>query len=159
MRRLSFVLALALSAGGCIGATPEDRARDALPDDGREEGPLHRPGQPCLLCHSPAGGEGPYFSIAGTVYDTDGVTGRGNVRVSLTDVTGRVWELLTNEAGNFMIEEREWVPVFPVNVDISDGTNQIGMRSPISREGSCAHCHGPTLSRTSVGPVEVGAFP
>ncbi|MCA9609911.1 MAG: hypothetical protein KC619_30150 [Myxococcales bacterium] len=157
-RAITTALTVALLASGCIGSTPEDRERDALPDDGLEEGPLHRAGQPCLLCHSSSGGEGPHFVVAGTVYGTDGVTGRGGVRVTLTDVTGDVWELLTNEAGNFMIDEREWSPVFPLSVDLSDGTHQIGMRSPISREGSCAHCHRAELSATSAGPVEVGAF-
>lgn len=159
MRRALLLLALALGASSCIGMTPDDRARAALPDDGVEEGPLHRAGQPCLLCHSPSGGEGPFLSVAGTVYATDGVTGRAGITVILVDATGSERVASTNAVGNFMIESRDWSPVFPLTVDLTDGDTRIGMRSPIAREGSCSYCHGATLSRSSVGPVEVGVFP
>ncbi|MGE3633660.1 MAG: hypothetical protein AB7P00_27410 [Sandaracinaceae bacterium] len=152
------IVTLAIGAVGCIGMTPDDRARAALPDDGVEEGPLHRAGQPCLLCHSSRGGTGPYFRVAGTVYATDGVTGVAGVEVTLVDVTGSVHVATTNQVGNFMVEEDEWAPVFPLIADLFDGDNRIGMRSPISREGGCAFCHGHELTASSVGPVEIGVF-
>lgn len=155
-------LTLALCASGCIGTTPDDRTREALPPDGFENGPLHRAGQPCLLCHSQAGGTGPYFSVAGTVYAVDGVTGLEGVEVTLVDITGDERVVVTNAVGNFMIDVRDWSPVFPLTADLTEmtptGENRIGMRSPISREGSCAYCHGPNLSASSVGPVVVGTF-
>ena len=36
------------------------------------QGPLHRPGQPCLLCHDGALGDPQRFTIAGTVFETQG---------------------------------------------------------------------------------------
>lgn len=151
-------LSAVLCASGCIGTTPDDRARNALPAVGRP-GPQHRPGQPCLLCHSDRGGVGPYFSVAGTVYGLDGVTGIAGAQVILVDATGSEYTATTNAVGNFMVYEGDWRPAFPLSVDVSDGDNIVGMRSPINVEGSCSACHTPQRSETSVGPVEVGAFP
>lgn len=158
-RILSHVaLALALCASGCLGATPDDLARDALPDDGQSEGPLHRAGQPCLLCHSERGGTSPYFAVAGTVYDVDGVTPRVGVQVVLEDAAHLVAVPTTNSAGNFMVDERDWTPVFPITVELDDGANRISMRSSIGREGGCTFCHMAALSARSVGPVVIGVF-
>lgn len=152
-------LAFVLGVSGCIGVTPDDRARDALPDDHEDEGPTHRAGQPCLLCHSAEGGQTPYFSIAGTVYAVDGVTGRGGVQVILVDAAGTTFTATTNYVGNFMITPDEWTPVFPLTADVTDGDTSVEMRSPISREGSCSSCHTATRSATSAGRVVVGVFP
>ena len=35
---------------------------------GIPRGPLHRPGQPCLVCHDGASGDPAAFSMAGTVF-------------------------------------------------------------------------------------------
>lgn len=152
-------LAFALCASGCIGTTPDDRTREALGPDMRHPGPEHRAGQPCLLCHSERGGDSPYFSVAGTVYDLDGVTGREGIQVILVDATGNERTEWTNSVGNFMVWADDWSPAFPLSADVTDGDNRIGMRSPISIDGSCSACHTGALSATSVGRVVVGAFP
>ncbi len=159
VRALLFVASLALLCSACIGITNDDRARDALGPEYTEPGPRHRAGQPCLLCHSDIYGQSPYFAVAGTVYQLDGVSGAGGVQVQLVDATGDEFIAITNDVGNFFVREREWSPTFPLSADLNDGVNRIGMRSPISREGSCAACHSAPMSATSAGPIVIGAFP
>lgn len=169
----SFSLALIL-ATGCLGTTPEQAAEDALGPEapGVEEGPLHRPGQPCLVCHSEANDEGDViFVTAGTVYLTpDSALGLGGAEVTITDDLGRAATIPTNEAGNFMlaheeeVEEEEeyegrvsvpWAPVFPLRVSVRFGDVVAEMRSSVGREGSCAHCHTLEEGAASNGRVYV----
>jgi len=166
--------------GGCIGTTPEQAAEDALgdtdhrvpQDDGDiETGPRHRPGQPCLVCHSEAhnpGGE--IFVIAGTVYERpSSVTGLGGVTVSMTDAEGRAFDALTNPVGTFYVRvegdldaprlrsegelQLPFTPTFPVRVELSRDADTIEMRSSIQREGSCAGCHERLASDSSPGQI------
>jgi len=87
---------------------------------GVDPGPLHRPGQPCLVCH---GGEGPAsatFVTAGTVYVNPYTAGTtvyapqfpGSVH--LVDATGSAFSASTNEVGNFYVAPDEWSPMFPL---------------------------------------------
>jgi hypothetical protein len=135
-----------LYAGACIGTSPEQRAQGALGDDDREEGPTHRPGQPCLLCHSE-------FAIAGTVYmqPTD-ATGVRGAEVVVVDGLGREIVAVTNSAGNFYVgrdAEREeggvrvgFDPVLPFLVRVRmAGVPDLEMESLVWRDGSCASCH------------------
>ncbi|HTE56683.1 MAG TPA: hypothetical protein VK698_37780 [Kofleriaceae bacterium] len=159
-------LALGLAGSACIGTTPEEEAADrAGPDDG-DEGPTHRPGQPCLACHGAdytPGGQ--VFAVAGTVYlRADDDRGLRGAHVEITDDDGAVLDVVTNETGNFMIsvgggggQEDGWLrareaPVFPLTVRVYRGDGEQPMRSVIHREGSCAVCH----SRDGVGAVSVG---
>lgn len=152
----------ALALAGCLGTTPQDAERQALPDD--EDGdPEHRPGQPCLLCHG--------FAIAGTVYnrasDSRGIEG---AEVDIEDEAGHRFVARTNRVGNFIIrvsggsEPRQrsrgqldipWEPVFPLQISVrANGTEQV-MESLAWREGSCAGCHGPTVEADSAGKIFV----
>lgn len=171
------VLILAIAATGCLGTTPESSERASLGVDpsGRENGPEHRAGQPCLVCHSERGGTYPYFALAGTVYGLDGTTGRKDVEVTVVGADAEQFVATTNSVGNFMVavngslnEPKRYArgvleipaePDFPLTVDISDGDNMFGMRSPIHREGSCSKCHTKVLSATSAGPIVIGAEP
>jgi hypothetical protein len=129
------------------------------------EGPLHRPGQPCLLCHSD-------FSVAGTVYNDDLVTPLSGATVTLVDSTGSTTQATTNSAGNFFILASDWTPVFPIGSYEDDagmpvfGVTVVGtdpnspsqMLTHIGRDGSCASCHfGAGPSTTTPGPVYVTA--
>lgn len=161
-------LVACVTASACIGTTPEEEAADrAGPEDG-DEGPTHRPGQPCLVCHGEdytPGGE--VFAVAGTVFATaDEPRGLEGVHVELVDDEGTLFDVTTNRTGNFMIstggdgdQEDGWLragrsPVFPLHVRVYRGELEQIMRSVIHREGSCAGCHlrdGPGAD--SVGKV------
>jgi hypothetical protein len=153
---------LAAALGGCLGTSPDDRARAELgpAEDGDEE---HRPGQPCLACHGEDYHPGEaVFAIAGTVYltaDTPDGDGLEGATVAVLDAAGREFTARTNRAGNFMVEVREglgapeqrdrgrllipWAPTFPVSVAVGrDGVEEDrAMETLIWREGSCAGCH------------------
>ena len=153
---------------GCWGTTPEEAAEEALGDtdqnvpqpDGRNgPGPYHRPGQPCLVCHSDAHNPGgQVFLLAGTVYDhIDSTDGLAGVEVHMEDAEERQFVALTNEVGTFYVRRNSgldaprqipeyelqipFTPRFPISVFIEQGTERLEMRSMIQREGSCAGCH------------------
>ena len=68
---------LALSSGVVLagvrsGPRRRRRRRSAREAPGVRRGPLHRPGQPCLLCHDGALGDPQRFTVAGTVFQTPG---------------------------------------------------------------------------------------
>ena len=124
-------------------------------------GELHRPGQPCLLCHD-------NFSVAGTVYNEDLMTPYPNATVTLTDANGSSFMATTNMAGNFIVRKSDWVPVFPIGTYINDagisvfgvsivGTNPNNpaqMITHIGRDGSCGSCHvGTSKSPASPGHI------
>lgn len=129
---------------------------------GIPQGPLHRAGQPCMVCHSPEGPANTVFSFAGTVFAapamvgaTTGapVTGVENAAVGIRDSTGAPFLALTNCVGNFYVAPDKYSPVFPVLVSVSKGKNAVFMNSQITRETSCAGCHARAVSDTSPGQV------
>jgi hypothetical protein len=127
---------------------------------GVSPGPLHRPGQPCLVCHGSEGPSSHSFVMAGTVYATQGQTAPGvGVQVFLEDATGASVSINTNEAGNFYIPTGEWSPLFPVWVPkmTMGQSTPASMQTRIGRDGSCADCHTLTPSPTSPGPVWMNA--
>lgn len=178
MRALAIVSTLlATVALGCLGPSPNEQARSALGDtdhevwdgDEYEADETHRPGQPCLVCHSRSFHPGDaVFDIAGTVYLTpDSEVGQRGVVVTITDAVGNGGIAVTNETGNFMFAgpgadgdddegtrlrfDIEW----PVTVDVAfDGTSQI-MRNRIWREGSCAYCHESEAGPGSAGRIYI----
>jgi hypothetical protein len=114
----------------------------------------HRPGQPCVLCHSVAGGASPRMALGGTVFaDQRSFLPVEGVRVIVYDAVGDVYEMESNCIGNFYLEYEDPVPQFPLAVEIkcplyaADGSPREGevkvvsMNSWISRDGSCASCH------------------
>lgn len=75
-------------------------------DHGEVTGPLMRPGQDCLSCHSEGAGRGaPTWTAAGTVYalaDADAESGVPRVDVLLKNADNTLIEkLTTNAVGNF----------------------------------------------------------
>jgi hypothetical protein len=115
---------------------------------GVPQGPLHRPDQPCLLCH-----EGT-MSAAGTIHAAlDDTAPLANATVTLTDVNGSTGTATTNAAGNFFIKRGTWQPTYPVHAAIALGATRAVMDTEIGRDGSCATCHVAPSSRISAGLV------
>lgn len=158
----ALVLLAVLGVAGCNDPVRDD-AIDALGGEapGVPEGPLHRPGQPCVLCHGGSGPGDSDFIFAGTVYQTDGppVPLEG-VLVRLIDARGVKYETGTNCAGNFFVQAADYEPEFPVWAKVIYGVAggvpvQQVMSSPIYRERSCATCHGDPKGRESTGHIYV----
>jgi hypothetical protein len=153
MRERSFALALTLTA---CGNPVVDRAIEEWGGEveGVEPSEYHRPGQPCVLCHSVAGGASPRLALGGTVFaDQRSFLPVEGVRVNVYDAVGELYTMESNCVGNFFLEYGERVPQFPLAVEIlcplyaPDGSPREGevkvvsMNSWISRDGSCASCH------------------
>jgi hypothetical protein len=116
-------------------------------------GPLHRPGQPCLVCHDGSTAR-PAMSVAGTVYAVLGAAGAiSGASVELTAEDGATFSATTNAAGNFYVEAAQWQPVYPLRVAVALGGLTSTMSTIIGRDGSCATCHVDPPSRISAGRV------
>lgn len=106
---------------------------------GNDESPQMNPGEDCIACH--ASGEGPSFTLAGTVMrafaDPDDCNGVAGVTVRVTDADGKLTELTTNEAGNFYLSDDL---AMPYTIELERG----GMTSAMAAEqadGACGSCH------------------
>ncbi len=159
MKNASKVLAVTLAAlalmVGCGDPTHDD-AVTALGKDpnGISDGPTHRAGQPCLVCHGGSGPGSPQFAFAGTVYAVQGrqeplVGGT----VELTDANGLTFATRTNEVGNFYIYASDFSGAAPLHVKVTKDDAEADMATQIGRDGSCAGCHTSTPGPRSPGPV------
>jgi hypothetical protein len=164
---------LLLLLPACLVDSRATEAADALGPEVGDVGPEHRPGQPCLVCHSSPPGDGRgdlYFALAGTVYRrVDDETGAFGLFVEVTDADGEQYVVETNLAGNFafaldpsvdgVVDDGDGIarvaraPRFPLRVRLSDGVRDQEMETQIQREGSCNACHAPEPSATSVGKI------
>lgn len=119
---------------------PQEIIDDLGPEQGTPSA-LHRPGQPCLACHSKYAGASPPMTFGGTVYTRDAddkVIPAVGVSVFVADSAGDPRKACTNNAGNFYLETKDWKEVaFPLTVKAGSRT----MRSLIGRDGSCGSCH------------------
>jgi hypothetical protein len=159
MRALALVLLAAAGAASAIlaGACRYDPVPQEIIDTlGEETGTPsrdHRPGQPCLACHSTYEGALPALSIGGTVYTQDAtgaLVGAANVLISVTDSTNDTRMICTTASGNFSIDKDTWPDItFPLSV-VAGGRK---MRSIIGRDGSCASCHKPPAPGALPGDV------
>lgn len=149
---------LIASSPGCADPLRQD-AITALGDEaaGIPEGPLHRAGQPCLLCHD--GTEATALAVAGTVYKlADSTEPAAGALVRLLDATGATHVAAANCAGNFFVRPGDFSPTYPMWVKIElAGWEQI-MESPVGREGSCSACHTSSPSPSSAGRVYLLPF-
>ncbi len=118
-------------------------------------GPLHRPGQPCVVCHGGAGPAKSQFSVAGTVYEVQGQQAPAvGAQVAMEDVNGSLFTADTNAAGNFFVTPSQWSPTAPIKgPTVSQGKSLELMISNIGRYGSCAGCHTDPPGPTSPGSV------
>ena len=161
----SLLLPIALIATLAVSCTDpvKDHAIERLgPEQGGvSEGPEHRPGQPCVLCHSDGGPASDHkFVLAGTIFDTAKADkGAANVGVYFIDSAGDDRHtVFTNGVGNFYVREEEWPEIaFPVKTGIkrANDANGVSMQSTINREGSCNFCHQLPGGdpRESIGPI------
>jgi hypothetical protein len=121
---------------------------------GQPNGPTHRPGQPCLVCHGGLGPGSPDLSVGGTVYRTMATReALAGATVTLTDAQGGTRQLTTNQTGNFLVEASNWQPAYPMRVAISYGGLDVDMKTTVGRDGSCAACHSDPPGPASAGHV------
>lgn len=161
MKRAPQIMACALSIAGAVGAASscgnpitDDQVEfwgDELPDV--EPSEFHRPGQPCVLCHSIAGGASPELVIGGTVFaDQRSFLPVEGAEIVLYDAVGDTYTMTSNCIGNFGLERTGELPQFPLAAEVRcptydsagnklEGTKIRSMNSWISRDGSCATCH------------------
>ena len=139
---------------GC-GDPVHDNAVAALGPEapGVPKGPLHRPGQPCVLCHGPQG-SATTFLLAGTVYiSADSRMPIENVTVNVTDSASHKATATSNCAGNFFVTPAGFTPDAPLWVTLGQGDVFRQMDTAIYREGSCAACHHDPKGPAAVGHV------
>ncbi len=141
-------IALTLSVGSCALDPVHDGAVKALgPEDPAiPQGPFHRQGQPCAVCHSVQGPAKTTFVLAGTIfYGPGSPTGADQASVRIIDATGAKKCFITNCKGNFFVRPEEFPksqPIaFPLLVSATKGSAYKAMASRIGREASCANCH------------------
>ena len=146
------VVALCVSCG--------DPKRDSIieslgdEDPGFEESEIHRPGQPCVACHSEYGGADPEMSIGGTLFtdpsrpehEDDGLQLVPGHLVRIIDSAGKIVDIPTNRCGNFYAEKDAFDFAFPLRAELfregEDGPERLEvMASRIGRDGSCGTCH------------------
>lgn len=151
-RHLAFAM---LALVSCRFDPSHDDAVNALGGEapGVRTGPLHRPGQPCLTCHS-SQGPGPDFAVAGTVYKVRGSTEPlQGVQVFMTDAAGETRRPFTNAAGNFYLTAGEWSPAFPMRIVLRyPNAEDKEMDTRIGRNGGCGECHQPGMGSTTKMP-------
>jgi hypothetical protein len=161
-RPLSWVLLIASALAGSCDPV-HDRAVSALGGEtpGVPPGPMHRPGQPCLLCHDGAQGDPPAFSMAGTVflYANSAAQVASGATVTLEDKDGSTISTTVNQAGNFFLTPDTYSPTYPVHVkSVTLGDVSISMHSHIGGNGSCAGCHADPEGPDSPGHVYLHVF-
>jgi len=163
------LLALLLCIVSCTDPVPDLAVERLGPEvDGETPGPLHRPGQPCLVCHSPRGpASNSPFAVAGTVFEKQAADSplADKMEVVIKDSLGHSpGVFFTNEVGNFFIREKEWRDItYPLRVGIRREGKVKSMATSINREGSCNFCHKPAPRsrfgfdtdepRTSIGQI------
>ncbi len=115
---------------------------DGTKSVGASTGPLMRPGQDCLSCHSEGAGRGaPVWSLGGTVYpraDAEAEEGVAGVDVLISDANDALIErLTTNAVGNFYTAT-PLAPGFRVALEYQG--QRIAMPCP-PPAGLCNACH------------------
>lgn len=149
---------LCVVCSGCVDPLREKTLADLGPEvSGVPVGPLHRAGQPCLVCHD--GTISTPFAIGGTIYlEEDGARPAVSALIDLADGLGNQYRVATNCAGNFFVRPGDFDPAWPLWVRIEHEGWAQEMESPVNENGSCASCHAPTKSAKSPGPVYVFPF-
>jgi hypothetical protein len=162
MRAQTIALSAVLVALASCDPVHDDAIAALGPEaPGVRRGPLHRPGQPCLLCHDGALHDPQRFTIAGTVYDTpsERVASVG-ATVNLLDANGSSAQLHTNAAGNFYATPHQYDPTFPMQVTVTGPAGQMAHmqtliegNGTIEPNGGCASCHFDPQGPNSPGHV------
>ncbi len=107
---------------------------------GTRESSEMEPGLACIACHSR--GEGPRFSVAGTVYgalnEADSSFGTSGVQVQITDAANQVLTLTPNAAGNFSTSRPLTLPYTAKLLLPGGGERPMGASQ---QSGDCNICH------------------
>jgi hypothetical protein len=152
--KFGLVAILLVWASGC-DPTHQD-AVDALGGEAPNvrRGPLHRPGQPCILCHDGTIGSPQAFSVAGTIFEVPSTTTPLNgATVHLVDTDGHAFDTTTNAAGNFYVTPSQYAPHYPMTTTVTAGSTVVTMNTLIETEGSCGGCHVDPAGPGSPGHV------
>ena len=126
--------------GGGLATVPTSTCASGTQWQGGHEGSGEMdPGQDCIACH--ASGEGPKYTIAGTVFkdmneknDCGGVAG---VQVVITGADGGVVTLTTNSAGNFYTRANL---ALPYTAKLLQNGN-LRVMAAAQTVGACNSCH------------------
>lgn len=160
----TMAVTLALSLGSCTMDPVHDSAVKALGGDtDLPASEFHRPGQPCVLCHSDKGPAESKFALGGTLYylppGKDEPVPVDGAEVIIVDAYKRETRLITNCRGNFFLRDcGETCPpprinepaefgsiVYPFTVGVQkklgDRVIYKPMQGHVGREPSCAACH------------------
>ena len=160
--RLLALLVLAPLLAACVDETHDRQVQALGPEDPAvAPGPLHRPGQPCVVCHGSEGPASRRFLVGGTVYAVqDQEAPAVGAQVSLEDIGGARFVATTNAAGNFFVTPDEGPLDFPLQAQVAKGSDPPEMMGTnINRDGSCADCHAPKAGPTSPGRVYLALAP
>lgn len=125
---------------------------------GRRGSPHMYPGRDCVGCHLE--NDGPQLMLGGTVYayiegdlapktpatqSGEDCFGEKDVNVQVTGADGQLFDLTTNEAGNFFVEgnPEDLVKPFRVKIlwDSVAGAEKTTVMGTTPSYGGCAHCH------------------
>ncbi len=138
------LLSLLFASPACSDPIQEGRIEELGNEiEGIPKGPLHRAGQPCVVCHSEHGpaNDSP-FTVAGTIFAGPEVRiGVKDAEIRMTDSVGTKHIAHTNCVGNFFVKPSEWQPKFPILVAVAKRGAIRRMNSVIGREADCATCH------------------
>jgi hypothetical protein len=156
-----FLLGSFLVAAVALACDPvhSDKVDAIGPDpSGEHNGPRHRAGQECGVCHDGALGDPSEFSVAGTIYVDQAATEAAyGAVVTLTDSKNQTYTLTANEVGNFYVSPKDYAPAYPMQVSVNYSGVNVRMNSVVARGGSCAECHKSPAGPKSAGPVFIPA--
>lgn len=150
--------------GGSAGGPPSMDPLFAMPtctsmtawSRGNQGSASMNPGMACISCHS--SGEGPRFTVAGTVYPTghepdrcNSLVGTAGARIVIIGADGKMLTLTPNAAGNFSSNAALKTP-YQAKV-----TYQGRERLMVSMQtsGDCNSCHTQTGSNLAPGRITV----
>ena len=166
MNRPMMLSVLLATVWGCSDPLKEGIVASLGPEDaGFGTNEIHRPGQPCVACHSTYEGAKPIMSIGGTLF-TDPIL-EGDLKlvpehtIRLIDSEGTIVEKISNRCGNFFTTLDEFDPAYPVRAELyGPGADDslvsiVVMASRIGRDGSCGSCHAHPATSQSPGVVYV----
>jgi hypothetical protein len=157
---LAVVALFSLASLGANCDPVQDDLKASLGDEvaGVQEGPTHRPGQPCTVCHDGKLGDPNEFSVAGTIFqnETDRVAAEGAV-VTLHSGDGSTFQLTANSAGNFYVEPSQFTAVYPMKTDVLYKGVTVKMTTNIGRDGACGQCHTDPAGPSSPGHIWIPA--
>jgi len=146
-RHLNLVLGIIIAAA-CADPVQSSN-EDAIPDDGKPDGPDHHVGEWCTACHSEHG-SGPEFSVAGTVFVAKGSnTPASGAVVHVKDGNGNTHDIPVYDSGNFYRSKEQYDPKYPLSISVTYQGQEQKMESIIGRDGGCGRCHANTSTGNS----------